>query len=464
MTLQRYLLRLSMDKETFTSNFLTKFFDSLNNEKITYCILRNYERLPEEVGNDIDIWVKNGEQKRFQKILFETAENCGWNIIRYSPRLSYCGEGDYFLIKNSQSYSIIHIDLWTFIYWRGITYVDEEIFPKYLVFHKKGFYIPSPGIEASISLLKNLLYYGKVQEKYKNKIIEYSTKDSEGFLEATRKPFGEKVAEFILSAAKTGKWEELEKKYNFICLALFKRVLFQKLLLQLKHWIIYSYGQLKKFAFSRDGIFLVLIGPDGSGKSTIAKKLMESEVKRFFQKKMYFHGHFHFLPELKKILTFFKKGKKEFVENPNKSLEPFGTFRSMFYPLYYGVNYFLGHLLIWKERVKGGLIIFDRYFYDYLIQKQFINCPRWFLYFISKVIPMPDAIIYLRNNPEIIHKRKQELPIEEIERQSKFCSEIVRCFSNGFVVETSLTPDEVVANIGWIIIEKIKEKQGTHKS
>jgi len=229
---------------------------------------------------------------------------------------------------------------------------------------------------------------------------------------------------------------------------------------QLRNWVYYSRAQFIRFFIKSRGIFFILIGPDGSGKSTTANNLIESEIKRFFQKKYYFHGHFPYLPEMKKIVSVFKKNKSLNTSSPEFNLsKSFGTLRSMIYPIYYGFNYFLGHFFIWKEKARAGLIIFDRYFYDYYLQSQFINCPRWLLRIIEKIIPKPDMIIFLKNKPEIIHSRKTELPIEEIQRQSYICEQIVkRNKDRSIVIETS-TIEEVLLYIQKSIINKIINKQ-----
>ena len=64
-----------MDNKTYISELLSALFDRLNKEKVTYCLLRNYEGLPEKVQNDVDIWVKDGEQRKFQNILFDSAKS-----------------------------------------------------------------------------------------------------------------------------------------------------------------------------------------------------------------------------------------------------------------------------------------------------------------------------------------------------------------------------------------------------
>lgn len=442
---------------------LTGLFGELNERKITYSILRNYESLPENVENDIDIWVKDGEQKKFQQILIHTTKNMGWGILKYSPRFSYHGEGDYFLVKHEPRLKILHIDCWTFLYWRGISYINENTLNNHLHFHEKGFYISSPGVEASILLLKDLIYHKKVEDRYQKRIIDYSNKDSQSFLEAITKPFAKEVANFILNRANIGKWIELEKKANFLRWTVFKRAIIYKPFIQIKYFAIYLYGSVKKFFFPRFGLFIVFMGPDGSGKSTTARNIIDSELKKLFQKKIYFHGHFPFLPELKKIALLFRlkhpKKLPNCFEDTADYSKPFGYVRSMIYPLYYGSNYFLGHYLVWKERARGGLIIFDRYFYDYFIQKPFAKCPRSLLYLIARIIPNPDLTIYLKNNPEKIHHRKPELQEEEIQRQSKACQEMIKRLKNSVVIETSGSPDEVAEKTQKILVDKIKEKQ-----
>ena len=63
--------------------FLSQFLSYLNREELTYCVLRNYDAMPYDVGNDIDMWVKNGQQQKFQEALFETAldELVAWKKI-----------------------------------------------------------------------------------------------------------------------------------------------------------------------------------------------------------------------------------------------------------------------------------------------------------------------------------------------------------------------------------------------
>jgi thymidylate kinase len=453
---------LSETKKNPTSLFLSELFKRLNEEKITYCVLRNYETLPETVGNDVDIWVRDGEQKRFEEALFKVARDYEFALVSRIPRFGF--KCDIFLSsKNTHPIEIIHIDYWWQFCWRNLSWIDTKTLEKSIILSEKGFFIPSPGVEASTLLLQNVLYYGKVKKKYKNRIITLANEDSKAFFEAILKPFGDKTAKLVLVAAMNGNWSDLETIHRLLRLTILKNGLLQNPLLQFRRWLIYISGQLKDLILHNRGLFIVLIGPDGSGKSTTCNNLMESEIKKLFQKKLYFHGHFPFLPELKSIVAFFKKNKNITVippeENLPSDLKSLGILRSMIYPIYYGFNYFIGHFLVWKERARGGLVVFDRYFYDYMMQRLYIKCPRSLLNLISKIIPQSDILIFLKNNPEIIYARKPELSVEDIKRQSIICEDITRRFKNSFVVDTSMSPDEVVKNIQQIIVNKIREKQ-----
>jgi thymidylate kinase len=443
-----------------TAVFLSNLFARLNEKKITYCVLRNYETLPERVGNDVDIWVKEEHRERLYSVIEELAYTLDYTLD-YTPRLTLKGEGDYFLVKRNNPISVIHIDCWTYIHWKGIPYISQSLIENNLQWYKRGFYVLHPEIAAAIMLLKELLQHGKVKEKYKDAIKEIANNEGDLFVTSYRDFLGDKYSTVIKEMTKSGRWEDLEKKTLKLRMVLFVRS-FMHPFSQLKWWLRYFHAQFRRFFVNPRGIFIVLIGPDGSGKSTTAHNLIDSEIKKLFQKRLYFHGHFPFLPELKKIVVFFKCKKIEVQKSENSSdfsSKQLGMLRSMIYPFYYGFNYFLGHFLIWKEKARGDLILFDRYFYDYMIQTLYAKCPRWLLYLIAKIIPKPDILIFLKNDPEVIYARKPELKISEIEKQLKICDYITSRFENGFAIKTSVTPDEIVEKIQKIIIKRIKDRK-----
>jgi hypothetical protein len=78
------------------------------------------------------------------------------------------------------------------------------------------------------------------------------------------------------------------------------------------------------------------------------------------------------------------------------------------------------YLKIWpKKAIRSCVCIFDRYYYDYLIdpKRARIKLPKWILKMGQFLIPEPDLILCLGTDAQVIHKRKPELTLDEVERQ-----------------------------------------------
>jgi thymidylate kinase len=174
---------------------------------------------------------------------------------------------------------------------------------------------------------------------------------------------------------------------------------------------------------SRHTFLVVILGPDGAGKTTLAENLLNSvTVSKLFVKQRYLHTKFPTLPPLHKVadkacprkIHIFGTGSRV----TPRTLEPLSKIMSTGYVLYYGLSYCLGHIWLLKAASRNGyFLVFDRYFYEYFVQQQFVNSPRGLLELLLKMIPVPDAVIFLHDLPETINKRKAELPVEIIREQ-----------------------------------------------
>jgi thymidylate kinase len=88
--------------------------------------------------------------------------------------------------------------------------------------------------------------------------------------------------------------------------------------------------------------------------------------------------------------------------------------------LYYFADHWLGYLLkTYPAKVRNDLVIFDRSFEDVFIDPERYRLSgggrlaRW----LNRLLPRADLTIVLDADPEIVHARKPELPIEELRRQ-----------------------------------------------
>ena len=184
-----------------------------------------------------------------------------------------------------------------------------------------------------------------------------------------------------------------------------------------------------------------------------------------FSEVRYFHGHLGILPPLIRYYNFFarllnKAEKKNISDDTVKDsdIPPFGLFRALTYIFYYSIDYFLGHITVSFAKGHGQLVIFDRYFYDYLIQHRYNKIPRWLLTRIPWFLPKPDVLIWLENKPEIIHERKPELNISQIMAQCDVCRELVKKHHNAVSILTDDDPDVTFQNVRKVILRAMTQR------
>lgn len=198
------------------------------------------------------------------------------------------------------------------------------------------------------------------------------------------------------------------------------------------------------------GLFLVLIGPDGAGKSTLSSGLINGIAnKDIFNGHVYYHTSVGLLPPLKYFRNLFSITRSS-TRPPEKTGElpgmvtPHPLWRSLGYLFYYSVDYIVGLSEIRKHTGQRKLVIFDRYFYDFFYQRQNRKLPDWLLWFCYRFIPKPDLVICLSAEPEMFHTRKPELSIEEIDEQLKRIKTLASKLKNTLVLDTSKDPVESV--------------------
>jgi energy-coupling factor transporter ATP-binding protein EcfA2 len=237
------------------------------------------------------------------------------------------------------------------------------------------------------------------------------------------------------------------------------RALRRRPLNQITDWLRFLWGHFSDRVLYPSGLFVCLIGPDGSGKTTISRGL-EGELGELFSQVRYHHGHWGLLPELKTYAKGLTRllGRGKVQRDPDSEAsddEPaptFGLGRALMYVMYYSLEYFLGHWLILWAKGQDELVLFDRYFYDYAIQSSYDRVPRWLLRLIEATIPRPDVLIWLRNDPAVIHSRKQELTIPQIRRQATACEEIVGRHGKAGVAWTDGNPRSTLRSVSQRIL------------
>lgn len=96
------------------------------------------------------------------------------------------------------------------------------------------------------------------------------------------------------------------------------------------------------------------------------------------------------------------------------------TLRRLIYPV--DVLVFLAYRL-YHERVRGRVLIMDRYFYDTLVDVSDGRPSAW-VRLLERITPAPDVAVFLEITPEESFARKGEYTVEYLRRRARAYAEL----------------------------------------
>ena len=160
------------------------------------------------------------------------------------------------------------------------------------------------------------------------------------------------------------------------------------------------------YKFNKD-IIITFLGPDGSGKTTLIKKVK----KKLLSKKINV-SVFHLKP------FFLKNTNFKIVNNPHKQIPRsmlFSLMKLCYWFLIYKIYFFLSFVR------PGKIYLFDRYVDDILIDpiRYRFNLGKKLTSYILNYFPRPDLWIILNIKPKTIWKRKKEIKYNVLLKQLK---------------------------------------------
>ncbi len=195
---------------------------------------------------------------------------------------------------------------------------------------------------------------------------------------------------------------------------------------------------------------IVLLGPDGAGKSSVINGLMsrleggERAVK---------------MRHLKPRMVAQMRGQPITIVVDPHGKPPRGTFLSLVkIVVWLGEEWYAN---LFQEK-KETLLICDRYYHDLLVDpKRFrFGAPLWIAGLIGRLMPQPGLWILLNAPAEVLQARKQEVAREETARQCKAYLDFIRTRKRHVVVDSSQPLDKVIADAERAIKEALMEDKG----
>lgn len=431
-----------------SKEFIDILFGELVLNKINYGILRNAEEIARGDAHDVDLCVDTEDLVAFDTVLNTVAAKYGWKMhLKTGNKKDKENIRTYHFYYSDSVNKVIyiaHIDVFPNFSWRNYVLIENEVLLNSIstdtVYHKIA-----EETEAVINLFIRLLYNGRIKEKYKPSIKLIFGKSKESVCSVMAAFISIDLAEKIYCYVIDEKWSVIEECRDEIIKQICKKCRCIK-------------GPRMKYLFekfvSRPGIMIAFEGTDGSGKSTIINNLPKFIDNTFPQNMV---SCYHWRPEI------IKKGRSNGntpVTEPHEK-KPYGKVLSFAKFMLFNIDYVLGYYLRARiQLAKGHLVIFDRYYYDYYLDKvrYRLTISDGMLDFWKTIIPKPDITFLLAGDPQVLYNRKKELPIEEVEKQVNKLLIYKDRFSNPIVIDVNQDIDLVTYCVSDAILQFCNER------
>lgn len=408
-------------------------FDELNKCKVQYAVLRGYEDLPSKIKHDIDFCIRRNDLESGLCIVHRVLKSYSFVCIHSSNRYGFSQRYYY------RDGECIKLDFWTDFSYKGLRYLELGQVLEQTKIHNK-IVVLNESAEVTLSFLKEFLHNAHIridkisllQEKYKKN----------GFLDGGSFSFLSsheiKKFELYLLQEKLDLKHESDKYKKKILSENIRKIGVFGTVSNIMSYIV---KYIKDF-LTRKGFFVVFIGPDGSGKTTAAKNILNlvDNKKSCFEKSRYLHGRPGILPNLSYIAM-----RKERQNTKTMDLnvysasrhDNYSKWKTFIYMSYYYFDFLLGAVSIFLSKFANRIVVADRYFYDYFISEHFSNHSKILRQVYFRLLPEPDLVIFMDGDPDSIYDRKPEIPVESIKRQQKNIKKIAGRINNFKTIDTS---------------------------
>jgi len=181
--------------------------------------------------------------------------------------------------------------------------------------------------------------------------------------------------------------------------------------------------------------YIIVLGPDGSGKTTLADALAQSLIEEgLLARRLNFS--FGFMPPLSQLLGRSRPSSSREGEPLVGMVKPLSSAHAMILACWYGFDHLLGHFRL-RSREKNAVYIFARSYHDFLYQRAYMKLPAFVPKLFLALGPKPDLVAAPWREPDIIHAQKPELTVQEISDQYRRLAEGLEWEPNFIEIDAS---------------------------
>ncbi len=416
---------------------LLRIFEMLEQAGIQYCVLHGYESYPAEIKSDVDCVID--PKITPGQLLALLVRHRGWigaDVV--------CCRGYYIVLagRNADgSRCFLTLDMAIDCEIHDLPlYAGQEVLATRR--RHRHLWIPSPDVEFS-GYLARTIAKGTLDDERAKRLDRLYQQDAVGCSRQVERFWSGQSRELIRAAAKTGDWELVRQHLGKLRGELRRRAIVQRPARFVKNKLRALLGRLRRVC-QPDGLAVVLLGPDGAGKSSTIEALAPRLTSAFARCTCW-----GFAPPLARLL-----GRRPSTTSEPHALPARSLLTSLARAAYWFAYYTVGHFTLRLALARSTLVLYDRHFLDILVdvRRYRYGGPVWLLRLIWLLIPKPDLILLLDAPPALLQERKQEVSFEETARQRNAYLALVRSMENGRIIDATQQLNSVADDAAEVVI------------
>jgi thymidylate kinase len=392
-------------------------FASLDDASVRWCLLRGHAdgRPPDGSDGDVDLLVARTDLPRAEAVL----RSC-----QLVPLAAY-GRGShrFFLGFDPGAGAFIQLDIVTELAFGPHFILRTGAETKCLAgrLREGTAWVLRRQDEFWALLLHCVLDKRTVDERHAERLSQLAGLTSLDSPLVTAWPEQTDVLTALLAAAQAGDWDQAVRQ-GVVLERLVRRREPVRAARRLVGAMVLRAGERPLQAWSRRGISVALLGPDGAGKSTLARGIQSSF---YFPVRCVYMGLW---------------ARREAV-----SSKPRVVLEIAFRPLVIWRRY----LESLRHRSLGRLVVFDRYVYDAMLPPtgSLVQLKRLYFWLLSRLCPAPHLVLVLDVPGRVMHLRKAEHDVARLEADREQFRRLLARLENAERVDADRPADVVLTDV-----------------
>jgi thymidylate kinase len=425
-------------------DILFRVFDLLDRHGIRYCVLHGYEDFAGGIKSDVDCVIgAETVPSDILNVLRSNGASTGADVVRCN--------GFHILLASQSDRGpprFLALDFTLHAAVNGLLLHDGAGLLETRRRHDR-YWIPAPELEFGCYLARSIAK-GVLDDRRARRLSHLYRQNPSGCEGQVARFWTPEDAGMIVECARSGDWSAVLQAQPRL------RATLRRGAVRRHPWHFAAHmlqGLVRRAGriLRPEGLHVVLLGPDGAGKSSTIDAVALQTAGAF--RRWICLG---FAPALLHVL---RRRRERRTDQPH-ALPARSVAISLLRAAYWLAYYTLGYLRLHFMLARSTLVLNDRHFVDILVdpKRYRYGGPMWLLRLIWRLIPKPNLFVLLDAPPEVLQSRKQEVPFDVTAQQRTAYLNLVQELKNGVIVDANRPRALVSADVSNLIVQQIVQR------